>query len=716
MRFSRLRLTGFKSFVDPTDLLIQDGLTGVVGPNGCGKSNLLEALRWVMGENRPTAMRGGGMEDVIFAGAASRPARNYAEVALSIDNSERVAPAGFNDTDQLDITRRITRDVGSAYRVNGKEVRARDVQMLFADASTGSHSPALVRQGQISELINAKPKSRRRVLEDAAGIAGLYQRRHEAELKLKNTEANLTRVDDVVEGLASQLSSLAKQARQAARYRAIGEDLRAAEGQLLYRRWRDADLARASARASLREAVNAAAQAERAAREAATLRESREEALPPLREEEAIAVALLQRITVERDALVAEEERARQEIETLKSQIARLVQDIEREGGLDRDAGETIRALEDEAQELAEAGDGHDARLAEASEAAREAASVLEDREAALSEQTEDLARLSARHQSAHRALADAKRTADRSSAEAEKAAAAAEETEARRAEAEEARDAAEEQAEAAREAATEAEEALTEAEAALADTQTREGEARAARSEAEGEVSALRAERDALARLLERDSSEGEQILDRLAGRPRLREGPRRRARRRPPRARGRRRRPVRLDRAARLRQRPVPSERRDAAHGSRRHPRRSPPPHVADRPRRRGRRRPPATRPEARPAARQRRGRPLALGRLPRARRGHALRRRAPARTDQPAGRPRDRDRRRRGQAGRRPRRPRGALRRSSPSSRAPTRPPGRPAARPTAASPRPPAPSAAPRPTATWPRASSKAPASP
>lgn len=171
MRFSKLRLTGFKSFVDPTDLIIADGLTGVVGPNGCGKSNLLEALRWVMGENRPTAMRGGGMEDVIFAGAATRPARNFAEVSLQIDNSERLAPAGFNDTDSLDIVRRITRDVGSAYKAAGKDVRARDVQMLFADASTGSHSPALVRQGQISELINAKPKNRRRILEEAAGIS-----------------------------------------------------------------------------------------------------------------------------------------------------------------------------------------------------------------------------------------------------------------------------------------------------------------------------------------------------------------------------------------------------------------------------------------------------------------------------------------------------------------------------------------------------------------
>ena len=151
MRFTRLRLNGFKSFVDPTDLVIHEGLTGVVGPNGCGKSNLLEALRWVMGENRASAMRGDGMEDVIFAGAATRPARNFAEVAITIDNSERLAPSGFNDQDQLEIVRRITRDAGSAYKANTKEMRARDVQMLFADASTGSHSPALVRQGQIAE-------------------------------------------------------------------------------------------------------------------------------------------------------------------------------------------------------------------------------------------------------------------------------------------------------------------------------------------------------------------------------------------------------------------------------------------------------------------------------------------------------------------------------------------------------------------------------------
>ncbi|MDP5349126.1 MAG: AAA family ATPase, partial [Paracoccaceae bacterium] len=340
MRFTKLRLTGFKSFVDPTDLLIRDGLTGVVGPNGCGKSNLLEALRWVMGETRASAMRGGGMEDVIFAGAATRPARNFAEVSLVLDNAERLAPAGFNDNDQLEITRRITRDAGSAYKVNTKDVRARDVQMLFADASTGAHSPALVRQGQISELINAKPKNRRRILEEAAGISGLYQRRHEAELKLNAAEANLLRVDDVLEQLAAQLAQLERQARQAQRYRAIGDELRRAEGLLLYRRWKEADGARATAEEDLRARVTHAAQAETAARAAGKARVARDDALPPLREEEAIAAAVLQRLQVQRDTLTDQETRARQTIETLKARIDQLTRDIEREAGLNRECGD----------------------------------------------------------------------------------------------------------------------------------------------------------------------------------------------------------------------------------------------------------------------------------------------------------------------------------------------------------------------------------------
>jgi chromosome segregation protein len=517
VRFSRLKLTGFKSFVDPTELVIQDGLTGVVGPNGCGKSNLLEALRWVMGENRPTAMRGGGMEDVIFAGASTRPARNFAEVSLILDNSDRLAPAGFNDQDVLDIVRRITRDVGSAYKVAGKDVRARDVQMLFADASTGAQSPALVRQGQISELINAKPKNRRRILEEAAGISGLYQRRHEAELKLKSAETNLARVDDVIEQLASQLAQLMRQARQAARYREIGEQLRHAESLLLFKRWSDADRARATADAALTELTKSAAAAETAARQAAAARETAETALPPLREEEAIASAIVQRLQVQRDSLADQETQAMQRIDTLRARIEQLTRDMDREAGLNRDAGETIERLEWESRELAKAAQGFGDKLAEAEATAQEAASILQDREAQLSELTEDVARLAARHQSANRFLADVVATRDKSEAEAAKAAqAVAEAQEAldHLAEAFELAIVAEEGARAIAEAA---EERLSQAEEMRAQTQDREAEARAERSAAEGEANAIRAEVAALAKLVERDTAEGGQIIDRL-------------------------------------------------------------------------------------------------------------------------------------------------------------------------------------------------------
>jgi len=517
LRFSKLRLTGFKSFVDPTDLIISDGLTGVVGPNGCGKSNLLEALRWVMGENRPTAMRGGGMEDVIFAGASSRPAKNFAEVALHIDNSERLAPAGFNDGDSIEIIRRITRDVGSAYKAAGKDVRARDVQMLFADASTGAHSPALVRQGQISELINAKPKNRRRILEEAAGISGLYARRHEAELKLNGTEANLARVDDVVEQLAGQLSQLARQARQAARYRDIGDALRRTEGVLLYRRWRVAEDARQTTAEALRSQMATAAEAEKTVRQATVARQKAEEALPPLREEEAIAAAIVQRLGVQRDTLSDQENRARAAIDALTKRIAQLTRDLDREGELNRDAEETIMRLEREERNLSDAGEGHEAAVAEAAERAKEAAGVLEKQEADLSKLTEDVARLVARHSSAERLLNDHRKTLQRSEAEADKARAAVAQSAAalEKADADfSAAQAAETQAHA---ASVAAEEALQKAEDDRAATQSREADARAERSEAEGELNAIRAEAGALAKLVERDTAEGGQILDRL-------------------------------------------------------------------------------------------------------------------------------------------------------------------------------------------------------
>ncbi len=517
MRFTRLRLNGFKSFVDPTDLIISDGLTGVVGPNGCGKSNLLEGLRWVMGENRASAMRGGGMEDVIFAGAATRPARNFAEVSLTLDNSDRLAPAGFNDLDTLDVVRRITRDAGSVFKVNTKEARARDVQMLFADASTGAHSPALVRQGQISELINAKPRARRRILEEAAGISGLYQRRHEAELKLKGAEANLLRVDDVIEQLATQLAQLGRQARQAARYREIAESLRQAEGLLLYRRWREADEARAVATAHLTDCVKAAGLAERASLTAGKQREICDAALPALREEEAIAAAVLQRLQVERDTLVDQETRARQEIETLTSRIMQLSRDIEREEALNHDAGDTIARLQNEAQELAVAGDGHEAALAISSESASEAAAVLQERETMLGQLTEDTARLAARHQSANRLFEDTRKTLLHSESEAERAKTALQASQTALASAADVLQTARVAQEEATRTAEMAEHVLAEADTARSEAQSRESDARAARSEAEGEAGALRAEVNALARLVQRDTAEGGQVLDML-------------------------------------------------------------------------------------------------------------------------------------------------------------------------------------------------------
>jgi chromosome segregation protein len=508
-------LNGFKSFVDPTELVIADGLTGVVGPNGCGKSNLLEALRWVMGENRAKSMRGSGMEDVIFAGASSRPARNFAEVSLHIDNSERLAPAGFNDLDTLEIIRRITRDAGSAYKTNGKDVRARDVQMLFADASTGAHSPALVRQGQISELINARPKARRRILEEAAGISGLYQRRHEAELKLNGAETNLSRVDDVIEQLAAQLAQLARQARQAARYREIGEELRKSEGMLLYRRWKEAEEANLTASQTLTERTKLAAAAEALVRDVAKLRQGMEDALPPLREEEAIAAAVLQRLQVQRDTLTDQEQQAKQTIETLTARIEQLGRDIERETSLNRDAGETIERLEWEAREIGKASEGHVAKLDTAATQAREAATVLQDRETQLAEHTEDVARLAARHQSAHRLREDAAKTLTRYEDEATKARASVDHASAAAMNADTSLIAAQTALTMASVQAEKSDTDLTAAETARSDAQNRESDARSQRSEAEGEANALRAEATALSRLVDRDTSEQGQLLD---------------------------------------------------------------------------------------------------------------------------------------------------------------------------------------------------------
>ncbi len=256
MKFTRLRLSGFKSFVEPTELFIEPGLTAVIGPNGCGKSNLFDAMRWVMGETRPSSVRGSEMDDVIFAGSAGRPARNVAEVTLFIDNSDRTADAPYNDFETIEVSRRIEREAGSVYRINGRDVRQRDVQIFFADASSGAGSTAFVRQGQIGLLISQKPLARRAILEEAAGIGGLHQRRHEAELRLRAAETNLSRLEDVIEEVESQLASLKRQARQASRYRNLSGHIRKAEALAHYLRW---TLAEARAATSAEELSAAAA-------------------------------------------------------------------------------------------------------------------------------------------------------------------------------------------------------------------------------------------------------------------------------------------------------------------------------------------------------------------------------------------------------------------------------------------------------------------------
>ena len=414
MQINRLRLLGFKSFVEPTELVIEKGLTGVVGPNGCGKSNLLEALRWVMGETSHKSMRAAAMDDVIFAGTTIRPARNLAEVTIFIDNSARTAPSEWNGADVIEITRRIEREAGSAYRINGQDVRARDVKILFEDAATGARSPALVRQGQISEIVNAKPEQRRRILEDAAGVAGLHSRRHDAELRLRAAEANLARLADVMGSLTTQLESLKRQARQARRYKELSVEIRKAEAVAGHVRWTAAQAEVDGEEAALREvlvrlgiAVEAESKATRAEAELA-------ESIQPLRDDEAVRGAVLARLKIEQDNFEKEAERLKERRRELEARAAQLEADVAREMAHVAEAAEMLADLDEQLLVLTEADEGSIA-AAEAAEARLAVAKAGEGEAAArLSEITRREAEQNAHRRSLEASLTERREQAAR--------------------------------------------------------------------------------------------------------------------------------------------------------------------------------------------------------------------------------------------------------------------------------------------------------------
>ncbi|MEX2200586.1 MAG: chromosome segregation protein SMC [Dongiaceae bacterium] len=508
VQFNKLRLTGFKSFVDQTELLIEPGMTGIVGPNGCGKSNLVEALRWVMGENSPKRMRGGEMEDVIFAGSASRPSRSVAEVAVALDNSGRKAPAQFNESDELEVARRIERGMGSNYSVNGRDVRARDVQLLFADAATGAHSTALVSQGRVGAIINAKPTDRRALLEEAAGITGLHSRRHEAELRLRAAEANLARLDDVIVTLESQLQALKKQARQAKRYRNIQDQLRRAEAVLMHLQWQEGRAREADARQALAAAEAAVGEAAGRAAAAATEEAETNGALPALRHDEAVAAAEVQRINVARAELDRDEARVAAARQDAGNRLDEVRADIGREEGRSADAAEAERRLQAEQQTLETEDAGAEGAIAGALAKVVAAEQTVGGSEHSLAEATTALADAEARQNALARRIEELSGRIDRlktrrSELEDERARLAAEDSD------REAREEAERQAATAEASLQAAQARGREAELARTAAALTEAEAREAMQKAAEAHGRARAEIDAITAIIAEGESD---------------------------------------------------------------------------------------------------------------------------------------------------------------------------------------------------------------
>ena len=508
VQFNKVRLTGFKSFVESTELSIQAGMTGIVGPNGCGKSNLVEALRWVMGETSAKRMRGGEMDDVIFGGSGSRPARNVAEVVLTLDNADRRASAQFNDSDDLEISRRIDRGEGSTYKVNGKEARARDVQLLFADISAGAHSTALVSQGRVGAIVNAKPTDRRSLLEEAAGITGLHTRRHEAELRLKAAEANLARLDDVIITLESQLGQLKKQARQASRYRNLQDHIRRAEAILFHIQWQDARQRLYYSEKTLMAAETAVVSLTSAAAIATTRQTEAATILPSLRQAEAEAAAELQRLTIARGALDKEEERIAQARADADRQLRENEADHGRELALTTDAVAAAERLSEERAIITETASEEAAISEETQRRVEGAQAEVDESEAELGRLTQDLAAAEARAHALTRRLDELVQRHQRLANRAQEV-----DAERQRLSAEIENDT---ETQGARAAVADAEAALEEAQAILAEIEAQRGlageaetNARAQLQQAQDARQRLKAEADALSSIFATSDSE---------------------------------------------------------------------------------------------------------------------------------------------------------------------------------------------------------------
>ena len=352
MKFKKLNITGFKSFSEKTTFLIEDGLTGIVGPNGCGKSNIVESLRWCMGENSAKSMRGSGMEDVIFSGTSNRPSKNISEVSLLLDNQTKEGPAQYREFDELTIRRKIEKDKGSKYYINEKEVRARDVQTFFADLSTGAHSPSLISQGKIGQLVTSKPIERKSILEEAAGISGIHARRQEAETRLNAAENNLKRADELKKQQQKQLDSLKKQAEEATRYKEISREIKRIEAGLYFLKIREIEKDKKKVIEKLSELEDEISAINIDYNHNNTLLEEENKKLAPLRDKKMESAASLQKLNLDMAGLDEEEARVKSLQEKLEKSIRTVESDLEREKSISLDADLNEKRISKEKEEL----------------------------------------------------------------------------------------------------------------------------------------------------------------------------------------------------------------------------------------------------------------------------------------------------------------------------------------------------------------------------